>query len=543
MHLRDSPLRSQTIAKACGAVLVFVALAAWAFASPVGASPDEDFHLASTWCGSGLQDGVCEVGEDDGTRTVPLAILTASCYAFDSTKSASCQGDSLDEADEADAEMIVTVRGNFRDEYPPVFFFFTSLFVGEDVAGSVLAMRLANAALFVLMIAATYLASPVGLRRAMLLGAAVTAVPLGMFIIPSVNPSSWAVLSAATFLVSVLGYLTADQPRRRIALGAMAGLALLVGAGSRGDAALYAVVAVVVAFVLAGRRDRAGLRRMIYPVVLAITATLAYLSTSQGNALEPSNPQPVWLGRVVRLLVDVPDLWVGALGKWGLGWLDTAMPPLVWVGSSAVFAGVVYAALHRADLRKTLAVSGALLAVWLVPAWVLYATGYGVGAWVQPRYILPLLTLLAVTAVVRLEGAAFQLSAVQRWLLVGALSAANGLALYANIRRYVTGYDVTSLNLDAAREWWWEIPATPTAVWLVGALAFAGGLLLLSAELRTPQPALAVVPLRRVPATVTSPQTPADQAAPPVADAAPPADETPPADDAPPAQRSADPPA
>ena len=37
----------------------FVTCAGWALASPVGAAPDDDYHLASIWCAQGEREGVC----------------------------------------------------------------------------------------------------------------------------------------------------------------------------------------------------------------------------------------------------------------------------------------------------------------------------------------------------------------------------------------------------------------------------------------------------------------------------------------------------
>ena len=34
-------------------LLAILALACWALASPVGSSPDDNFHLASIWCAGG----------------------------------------------------------------------------------------------------------------------------------------------------------------------------------------------------------------------------------------------------------------------------------------------------------------------------------------------------------------------------------------------------------------------------------------------------------------------------------------------------------
>ena len=490
--------RSGPVVTVTGALLVLLALVAWALASPVGATPDEEYHLTSVWCGNGLQEGACEAGTGPTTRTVPTPLLAAPCFAFDADVSATCQGTSLYDDDPATA---VTDRGNFVGDYPPVFYFVMHLFVGDDIASSVIAMRVFNAVFALALLAAVYVASPPGLRRPLIGGLTVTAVPLGMFILPSINPSSWAILSAGTFLVSVLGYLTAPDRRRRLVLGGLAALALLVGAGARADAAIYAVLAVVVALVMALPTGRANLRRAVYPVVLAVVAGIAYLTSGQSGAAT-GTAVPHSLGRAIRVLIDVPDLWVGALGGWGLGWLDTPMPPLVWVGSFGVFAAAVFYGASKASTRHGAALVLVAAAVWAVPAYIQYLSGTAVGAFVQPRYILPLLTILAVTAMVRLDGAAFRLTPVQRWAVVLVLSAANTIALYVNLRRYVTGLDVDTVNLDAGVEWWWSGPVTPMGVWFVGSLAFGVGLLLLSAEMASVAPARVLL--------VSTPQDDAD---------------------------------
>lgn len=478
MNLGALSSRSGTLAKALGALSILVALAAWALASPVGASPDEDFHLASAWCGHGMRDGACEEGADSASRAVPSAFGHVTCFGFVPETSASCQGDALASSE----QLKVTARGNFTGDYPPVFYFFMSLFVGRDIVVSVAVMRLVNALLFVAMIAATYIASPPRLRRPLLGGIAVTVVPLGMFIIPSINPSSWAVLSAATLMVCVLGYLTTEERRPRLLIGGLAGLSVLVGAGARADAAMYAVVAIAAALILTVRGGAQHLRRAIYPVVLAIVAGVSFLSAGQSGAIEGGQPQALTLARVWDLLVDVPGLWAGSLGTWGLGWVDTPMPALVWVSALGIFAATVFVAIAGMDRRRVLAIGLVGAAVWLVPAYIQYLSGVQVGSDVQPRYILPLLTMLAVTALVRLDDGVFRLTQGQRWVFVLALSAANAVALHTNLRRYITGIDVDSLNLNAHREWWWGLPIAPLAVWVLGSLAFAAGLAVLSRE-------------------------------------------------------------
>ena len=73
-------------------VLAFLALAAWAFASPVGAGPDDDYHLVSTWCANGGSEQ-CEPGSESRNRDAAWGLEAALCYAQHAERSAECQGE------------------------------------------------------------------------------------------------------------------------------------------------------------------------------------------------------------------------------------------------------------------------------------------------------------------------------------------------------------------------------------------------------------------------------------------------------------------
>jgi len=106
---------------------MLVAFGSWALASPVGASPDEDFHLTSIWCSHGTREAICAPGATADTRTVPAELIAAPCYAFKPDQSAACQTPTPE-------GMVVTDRGNFAGLYPPVFYYVQGFFVGADVA-------------------------------------------------------------------------------------------------------------------------------------------------------------------------------------------------------------------------------------------------------------------------------------------------------------------------------------------------------------------------------------------------------------------------
>jgi hypothetical protein len=91
----------------------------------------------------------------------------------------------------------------------------------------------------------------------------------------------------------------------------------------------------------------------------------------------------------------------------------------------------------------------------------------------QPRYLLPIIILLAGVSLLRRYDDPVRVSRGQALVVAGALVVANSVALYTNIRRYVTGLDATWGNLDKGVEWWWNIPVSPMGMWAIGSVAFA----------------------------------------------------------------------
>ena len=214
-------------------VLALIALSAWAFASPMGSSPDDDYHLVSIWCSTG-DDAFCQSGSVEKSRLVPEAVLKSPCYAFRSISSAVCQ-EGLDF--ETDV-LVETSRGNFVGAYPPLYYSVMSVFVGENILISVMHMRLFNIVLFVGITTALFMLLPVWRRPALVWGWLITTMPLGLFLIASNNPSGWAIAGVGTAWLALLGYYETTDRGKTIALGALFALAVFMAAGSRGDSAL-----------------------------------------------------------------------------------------------------------------------------------------------------------------------------------------------------------------------------------------------------------------------------------------------------------------
>lgn len=457
----------QIVTAALVPLALLVALLAWSVSSPAGSSPDEDYHMGSIWCAYGEIDERCETTGDEKSRELPGDVVEAAeCFAFHSGQAASCP---LDEG-----SMQPTTRGNWLDHgYPPVFYAVMGAFVGPDLSVSIVVMRAINVVLYLVALVTLFFLLPIRMRPLLVWGALAAIVPLGTFLIASVNPSSWAILQASGLWLAVWGFFE-QTGRKKIGLAALAAGLMIIGAGARSDSAAYGVLAVAVAVVLGWRRDRRFLFELGLPAVLVMIAGALFLTSGQSGVLTAETERTASVfSLIVTNLQMLPQLWIGALGMWGLGWLDTAMPALVWVTSAAVVAAVTFWGLRKHAPRKWLALSGVAAGLVIVPLYILVREGILVGAGVQPRYIYPMMIMFVGVALVGLPRASLGMSRLQLGVIASALTIANSVALHTNMRRYITGLDGSGLNLDRDAEWWWNTPLSPMAIWITGSLGFA----------------------------------------------------------------------
>lgn len=475
-------------------VLALVALFAWVFASPIGAGPDDDYHLISAWCSGPTADETCAPVDDDSTsRLLPRELIEISCYGQHEERSAACQ-ERYSDGDLRD-DLVVSDRGNFVGEYPPVYYAVLGMFTSLDVQLSGLVMRAFTVVLFVGLMSALYLLLPAGRRATLVVGWLVTTIPLGIFLLASNNPSAWAAIGVGTSWLALLGYFE-TMGRRRIALGALYALGVVMAAGSRGDAALYVGFATALVLVYVFRPRREFFLLAILPLVMGLVA-LAFLVAARqigsgvGGFTGPQTPgtaegqaAEVGLSGFARLAynaLNIPSLWAGVFGQWGLGWLDTTVPAVVLFAALGSFLVAAFLGLRSVTWRKGIVVGAAALVLWAVPLYVLQQGGQLVGEQVQPRYLLPLIVLLG--GLLALGVPRVPWTRVQLLIVAAALAIANSAALSANIRRYVSGVGEGSFNLDARIEWWWDVPFSPMSVWIGGSLAYGALVLLLALRL------------------------------------------------------------
>jgi hypothetical protein len=455
----------------------FLSLAAWGISSPMGSSPDDNFHLASVWCGDGVRPGICEATDDPEVLSVPkLVYESPSCFAYRAENSAGCQN--LDLAASGYARSDVFDFNNSDHLYPPAFYALTSAFISQDPVSSIWSVRLVNALIAVAMYAILFLLLPRRMRHLPIWALTATAVPLSMFIIPSNNPSSWAVTGAGLLLFSLIGYYQ-TAGKEKIGLAIMAIIATVMMAGARADAAIYSGITLVAAMIIAATKADLHVKKIWLPVIITLIALGFFFSANQvglasGGLDGAADPTLTTATLIFRNVAMMPLLWLGVFGTWGLGWLDTQMPETAWITSALAFITLVILGINRLAKRTWIAGILVLAALWLIPTYILVKSHATVGVLVQPRYMLPLIVVLAGITMYRIPSK--KTGTIPRILgivAVAGLAVANALSLHRNLKRYVTGIDVTGWNLDATTEWWWNIPLSPLGDWVFGSIAFA----------------------------------------------------------------------
>ena len=498
---KHSATSRKSMSAALGAILIallaVLSFGSWAFSSAVGSAPDDDYHLTSIWCSSFGGD-TCEVDPGGEGVYIPEALREAIyCYYHNPNQSAGCQP-FLDGTDPR-PDVPFAHNNPSRNLYPDGYYMFQSLFLVDSIQATALTIRFVNLGIFLAAGIGLFFALPLRLRTTWVWMWTLGVVPMGMFIIPSSNPSSWGITAVAAGWIALLGYLETRGPRAW-ALGLIYVASAFISINARIDAVLYLAFATLVAIWMSDSRGR-ELVRKIWPGFLVVGAVVVQLVVNPANLARVvggigqrsdffEDPLP-WVrseeviagtafdwSLLWNNLLNIPGLWLGVFGgfPWGsLGWLDTAMPQIVLVGTMTVLVGVIFLSMREAEPKKIIGVVATVVALWGMPLYLLQLGGFQAGEEVQARYLLPLMMVFLGTMLLTKNGLPVVSDKGRLWFVIIALTLANAIALHTNIRRYTTGIRVQGFNLDEPREWWWPfVPdvLSPNVLWLIGSLAF-----------------------------------------------------------------------
>ena len=473
---------------------VIVASLAWVVASPVGASPDEDFHVGAMWCPPPIEDSGCQIGTKDGRKAVivpqTLAKENVTCYAYDHDNSARC---TFAASDDLTAPTLRWDDGN----YPWGYYQFAHLFVQHSTNRAVLTLRVFNTLLAITLLGSIIALADSGLRRAIAVALTTAWLPMGFYFIAGMNPSSWAMTGTFAFAAGLLA-ATRSVGARRVGLIACAVAGAVLACTSRGDSAFFLFV-VSVALACAVR----PCAHLVPEAIVACAASLVGIWVMSGTnasanlaTAEASAASPGRRAILMQNLEAIPAYLAGFVGyRIGPGWNDVSYAGTVSFGALVVVGAVICWALVSLTWRKAVSAFVVLGAIVGVPVVIGVQGRFSNVEFYQPRYMLPLfavfmLMLLAPpvargtsspkgSAPMRLPtsmvGKAGGIAVALLWAVT------NARALYLVIERYAFGrtshaqpLDLATRNLSAGNEWWWPgAPLGPMAIWLIGAAAGA----------------------------------------------------------------------
>ena len=425
-------------------LLSFFILLGWAVGSPPGSSPDEDLHLTSAWCYSKYQGATCE--------TVPLRLVeVGKCYFKDSGTIATCER-SIPK-DEVSPERID------RDKS---YYHFLANFVSLDsIDKSTVQMRLANSIFSSISILILVLLTSRLIYLPIIISWLVVNIPLGFFLISSVNPSSW--LYIFSFLCLPLTYRIFTEKNHTYLFMTkllILGSNFLLSLNARPDTLLFASIfgVTLLPVIFSFEVKKLSNRIAIYLSTFFISIYLMLSIWSRSNLVNFRESKiSSW-----EIITSLPSIITGVFGGWGLGSLETTMPPVTYVGGFVIVLALLFYGLRFINLPEAVSIFLIGLFAFIVPFFVSLRSNLRVGEWLQPRYILPIFYVLIGLSLIVIFRSFHEKSLLIIVNLIFFLSSITfTFSLHTFYRRYVAGLDNFNLFFEKTNSWWWEFSIFP----------------------------------------------------------------------------------
>ena len=446
----------------------------WAFSSPPGSSPDEDFHAASIWCANGMNTIHCpNLGS---TPTTPF--IMDDCFQQHTRQPAICQPG----LEQPKFQTLRVAPGL----YPKVYYKFFSIFVGKNAQLSLMVMRLINSTLATLVFGALLTLGRGRQKHSALHAWTFTLVPMGLFLIASINPSSWSYIGVASSWLFLDIVIDTDRKLRKtkyLALSMWLLTSLMCLA--RWDSSAYFIFSnLIVLFVHLTKRKflfkRLLLSTWIYAVIaIGLLWRLGLIDRFfrfKNYGLNHLQSFSTWIFYWIVHIIELPAGTFGfPFGNASLGWNDTLVPPIVGIVGISLFISTILFSMWSISRIQIICVFSIVAFICLAILSQLAANDYPFldTSPLQGRYVLPLLpVLIGISFLLSTNKTQLMDSAHLRYMVIASLAFIHSISLYVNIERYVTGTSDYFRQIDSTNGWWWSHFISPNLAWWFGSICF-----------------------------------------------------------------------
>ena len=286
-------------------------------------------------------------------------------------------------------------------------------------------------------------------------------IPLGFFILSSVNPSSW--LFIFSFLFLPLTYRIVAEKNKIylfVTKFIIIGLSYWLALSARPDTLLFATIFGIALLPVVFSSEIKNMRVKIPLYILTLFLSI-YLMLSIWSRSNIADFRESEIGSW-EIATSLPSIITGVFGGWGLGSLETTMPPVTYVGSFVTVIALLFYCLRFINSSETVSILLVGLFAFIVPFFVLLRSYLRVGEWYQPRYILPIFyVLIGLSLIVIFR----TFNAKSLSIIINLISFLSSItfifALHTFYRRYVVGLDNFNLFFEKTNSWWWEFSVFP----------------------------------------------------------------------------------
>jgi hypothetical protein len=343
-------------------------------------------------------------------------------------------------------------------------------------------MRLFNSLLASLMLFFAAYVSPFFIKRALFLSWGVGLIPIGLFFIPSTNPTSWSIIGIGTFWAFFYSLLfnSSTKNKQGIWLALIGTIsAAIIALSARWDSGVYILISIFSIGLLFANKEFLLKRYKLLISIALVSLPLLYFVISInlyrfGSAFRLPSSQEAPDDKpnaIVNLLMEVPSFIVGIFGgqapdwvqrygdlgrdfTYGAGWLEFNFPSITGITISLSIFALFFTGLVSIKLNRLMALLVLISAPILIMIYIRGVFGFAQGSFFQPRYFLPIALVALGVAFINENQKQRFLNKPQALILVVMIFIGEITSWLATITRYAISPLASITNFDQPISWW-----------------------------------------------------------------------------------------